>query len=99
LEEPIEVPSESLLFTIPYDLHLPNHHIVSISAQATMEGTTCIVEEEFPGEFLHFDSSVPAQDTNNKGDNKGKETTETTKEEDIGIGLEDRGIARGGTQS
>jgi hypothetical protein len=59
LEEPIQVPSESLLFTVPDDLQLPSHHTMSISTQAAMEGATCIIEEEFPGEFLHLDSSVP----------------------------------------
>jgi hypothetical protein len=57
-----------------------------------MEGATSIIEEEFPGEFLHLDSSVSAQDTNNKGE----EATDIAKAEDIGIGIENRGTARGG---
>jgi hypothetical protein len=31
-EEPIQVPPESLLFTVPDDLQFPNHNTVSISA-------------------------------------------------------------------
>jgi hypothetical protein len=28
-----------------------------------MEGATCIIEEEFPGEFPHMDSTASIQDT------------------------------------
>jgi hypothetical protein len=65
-EEPIQVPPESLLFTVPDDLQFPSLNTMSTSTQDAMEGTTCIVEEEFPGEFLHMDSNVSTQDTDKK---------------------------------
>ena len=52
---------------------------MSISTHAAMEGATCIIEEEFLGEFLHMDSNVSTQDTNKK---IGEEA-EAVKAEDI----------------
>jgi hypothetical protein len=49
-----------------------------------MEGTTYIVEEEFPEEFLHMDSKVSKQDNNNK---VGKEAY-VVKAVNIGIAQE-----------
>jgi hypothetical protein len=46
-EEPIQVPSESLLFTVPDDLQFPNINKASTRTESTMEGATCIDEEEF----------------------------------------------------
>jgi hypothetical protein len=63
LEEPIQVPPESLLFTFLDDMQSPSHNPASTSAPTTMEGATCIIEEEFPGEFLHMDSIASIQDT------------------------------------
>jgi hypothetical protein len=89
LEEPIQVPPESLLFTVPDDLQFPSHNTMSTSAQAAMEGATCIVEEEFPGEFLHLDSNVSIQDT----DNQIGTEVEAVKAEDIGTAQEDMDVA------
>jgi hypothetical protein len=57
-EEPIQVPPESLLFTVPDNWQPPNHIPTSTSASAIIqqaqearEETTCIIEEE----FLHLD--------------------------------------------
>ena len=57
-EEPIQVPSESLLFTAPEDLQFPNINTNSTNAQDSMEGTTDIIEEELSEEFLHKAPSV-----------------------------------------
>jgi hypothetical protein len=61
-EEPIQVPPESLLFTVPDNWQPPSHIPASTSAstiiqqaQEAREETTCIIEEEFPEEFLHLD--------------------------------------------
>jgi hypothetical protein len=72
------------------DLQSPNHNPTSTSTQAAMEGATCIVEEEFPGEFLHLDSIASIQDT----DSQVGTTTEEVKavevmdtaQEDLGRG-------------
>jgi hypothetical protein len=61
LEEPIQVPPESL-FTILDDLQSPIHNPASTSVEVAMEGVTCIVEEEFLGEFLHLDSITSIHD-------------------------------------
>jgi hypothetical protein len=62
-EEPIQVPLESLLFIVTDNWHPPNHILVSKSASTIVqkahkarEKATCIIEEEFPKEFLHLDS-------------------------------------------
>jgi hypothetical protein len=52
-EEPIQVPAESLLYTVSVDYLCPNTSKVDTGTEATMEGATCIVQEEFPEEFLH----------------------------------------------
>ena len=79
-EEPIQVPSESLLFTVPEDLQFPNINTNSTNAQDSMEGTTDIIEEELSEEFLHKAPSVSIQDKINKVE----EEIEKVKEEVIG---------------
>jgi len=65
-EEPIQVPLESFLFAVPDDLQFPNLNTMSKRTQATMEHATCIVEEEFPREFLHMDSNFTTHDNEDK---------------------------------
>jgi hypothetical protein len=72
-KEPIQVPLESLLFTVPDDLQFPIHNKTSTGTHVAMEDTTCIVEEEFLGEFLHLDSNVSIQDTDSQIRTEAKE--------------------------
>jgi hypothetical protein len=65
-KEPIQVPLKSLLFTMSDDWHPPNHNLASTSTPTSMEGATCIIEEEFPEEFLHLDSMASIQNTDNE---------------------------------
>jgi hypothetical protein len=52
-EEPIQVPPESLLYTV-LDAHIrPNTSVVVTGTTTTMDGATCIVQEEFPTLSLH----------------------------------------------
>jgi hypothetical protein len=53
LKEPIQVPPKSLLYTVLDDYLRPNTSKVDTSITTTMEGATCIVQEEFLEEFLH----------------------------------------------
>jgi hypothetical protein len=46
MEEPIQVPLKSPLFTVLDNFSFPNHSTMSTSAQDAMEGATYIVEEE-----------------------------------------------------
>jgi hypothetical protein len=75
LEEPIQVPPESLLYTVSDDYLRPNTSVVVTGTEAAMDGATCIVQEEFSEEFLH---TVP--DThihpNTSGDVTGEMTTD-----------------------
>jgi hypothetical protein len=47
-EEPIQVPPESLLYTVPDAHDCPNTSVVATDAVVAMDGTTCIVQEELP---------------------------------------------------
>ena len=80
LEEPIQVPSESLLFTVPEALQFPNINTNRTNAQDSMEGATDIIEEEFSEDFLQRAPSISIQDNINKVE----EETEEVKEEVIG---------------
>jgi hypothetical protein len=46
----------------------PSTNKASTGTQAAMEGTTCIVEEEFPEELLHTAPSASLQDNTNEAD-------------------------------
>jgi hypothetical protein len=48
LEEPIQVPLESLLYMVPDAQDNPNTNIAAIDSVMAMEGATCIVQEELP---------------------------------------------------
>jgi hypothetical protein len=60
-EEPIQVPPESLLYTVPDDYLRPNTSKVDTGTEETMEGATCIVQEEFlhmaPDTYIHPSTS------------------------------------------
>jgi hypothetical protein len=43
LEEPITVPLDSLLYTVPYHHDRPNTNIPATSTTISLEGETCIV--------------------------------------------------------
>jgi hypothetical protein len=45
-EEPIQVPLESLLYTVPDAQDIPNTNIATMDLARAMEGATCIVQEE-----------------------------------------------------
>jgi hypothetical protein len=47
-EEPIQVPPESLLYMVPDAQDRPNTSIAAMDTTTTMEGATCIVQEETP---------------------------------------------------
>jgi hypothetical protein len=47
-EEPIQVPPEFLLYTVPDSQDRPNTNIATMDTTTTMEGATCIVQEEIP---------------------------------------------------
>jgi len=53
LEEPIQVPPESLLYTVPDDYLHPSTSKADTCTKAAMESATCVFQEEFPEEFLH----------------------------------------------
>jgi hypothetical protein len=91
LEEPIQVPRESLLFIVPENLQPPSHIPASTSASAiiwqaqeTREETTCIIEEEFPKEFLHLDPEDTIQIKDSIAKELGVEETLDTTQEDLG---------------
>jgi hypothetical protein len=66
LEEPIQVPPESLLFIVSNDWQPPSHNITRTRSPFSMEGATCIIEEEFQDEFLHLNSVASIQNTDNQ---------------------------------
>jgi hypothetical protein len=47
-KEPIQVPPDSLLYTISDAQDSPNTSIVATDPVTSMEGATCIVQEELP---------------------------------------------------
>jgi hypothetical protein len=47
LEEPIQNPPESLIYTVLDDYLCPNTSVVITGAKAAMDGATCMVQEEF----------------------------------------------------
>jgi hypothetical protein len=47
-EEPITVPPDSLLYTVLDHHDRPNTSLPAIATTTTLEGTTCIVQEEIP---------------------------------------------------
>jgi hypothetical protein len=68
LEEPIQFPLKYLLFTVPDDLLFPSTNKASTCTQDAMEGTTCIVEEEFQDEIFHMAPSASLQDNASEDD-------------------------------
>jgi hypothetical protein len=90
LEEPIQVPPESLLFTVSDDCSPPAIIQQAQEPQAAMEGATCIIEEEFPEEFLHLDSVASIQNTDNQVGTVAEEVkaVEAMDTEDLGAEVE-----------
>jgi hypothetical protein len=83
-EEPIQFPPESLLFTVPDNWQPPSQFPTSTSASGTIhqaqearEETTCIIEEEFPEEFLHLDPEDTIQ-IKDSGEAEAAEELRTT---------------------
>jgi di/tripeptidase len=48
LEEPIQVPPDSLLYMVSDPQDRPSTNIATMDTETTMEGATCIVQEEIP---------------------------------------------------
>jgi hypothetical protein len=84
LEEPIQVPPESLLFTVSDDWHPPSHNPASTRAPTTMEGATCIIEEE----FLHLDSAASIQNTDSQVGTVAEEVKAVEAMDTLGVEVE-----------
>jgi hypothetical protein len=62
LKEPITVPPDSLLYTVP-DLHdRPNTSLPAIDTTTALEGATCIVQEEIPWADRPTEPPFPTSD-------------------------------------
>jgi hypothetical protein len=88
-EEPLQVPPESLLFTVPDNWQPPSHFSAEAIAPDTdrpvreaKEAYTCIVEEE---EFLHLDSQDATLPGDFKISNAAEEDEELGMEENFGM--------------
>jgi hypothetical protein len=89
-EEPLQLPLESLLFTVPENWQPPSHFSVKFTAPA-IEFFTCIMEEAeevhtciMGEEFLHLDSQDISLPGDIKFSNTAVEDEELGKEEEVG---------------
>jgi hypothetical protein len=62
-EEPILVPPDSLLYMVPDPQDRPNTSLTTMDTEATMEGATCIVQEEIPWMDRPTEPPLPTSDT------------------------------------
>jgi hypothetical protein len=85
LEEPIQVPLESLLFIVSNDWQPPSHNPATTRAPSTMEGATCIIEEE----FLHLDSVASIQNMDSQVGTKAEVFKAVEATNTLGVEVED----------
>jgi hypothetical protein len=62
-EEPILVPPDSLLYTVLDPQDRPNTSLTTMDTEATLEGDTCIVQEEIPWTDRPAEPPLPTLDT------------------------------------